>query len=52
VLEDTILLDDFEDCSVSLLLDRRQLHHHPRGDHERSCNQGHRVKLEKEQTLN
>jgi hypothetical protein len=28
------------------LLDRRQLHHHPRADHARPCNQGHRVKAQ------
>jgi hypothetical protein len=32
-LEDTVLLNDFEDGRVLFLLDRRQLHHHPHADH-------------------
>jgi hypothetical protein len=32
-LENTVLLDNLEDGSVSFLLDRLQLHHHPRADH-------------------
>jgi hypothetical protein len=47
-LEDTVLLDDLEDGGVLLLLDRRQLHHHPRADHTRPCNQGHQVKPRQE----
>jgi hypothetical protein len=43
-LEDTVFLDNLEDGGVSLLLDRRQLHYHPRADHARPCNQGHQVK--------
>jgi hypothetical protein len=47
-LEDPILLDNFENGGVSLLLDRRQLHHHPRADQAQPCNQGHQVKLRQE----
>jgi hypothetical protein len=50
-VEDTILLDNFEDGGVSFLFDCRQLHHHPRADHTRSCNQYHKSSLDKKQVL-
>jgi hypothetical protein len=37
-LEDIVLLDNLEDGGILLLLDRHQLHHHPRADHARPYN--------------